>query len=136
MKENPSQRLEDARTETSPYISEIRAMWGLFEIRGPSMYKLRILSSGESRNQTERDSWEHVSVSVIGKEFCPTWEEMCFVKDLFWNEEEVVIQFHPAKSDYVNTHGFTLHLWKPSYDIPTPPASTVGIPGLNRLDLH
>ena len=54
---------------------------------------------------------------------------MCHVKDLFWQDEEVVIQYHPRKSEYVNNHPFVLHLWKPIYQgiIPTPPALLVGI---------
>lgn len=40
--------------------------------------------------------WEHVSVSLNNR--CPTWEEMCMVKDIFWGEDECVIQFHPPKS--------------------------------------
>jgi len=54
--------------------------------------------------------WEHVSVSL--KERCPTWPEMCVVKNLFWDAEDCVIQFHPPKSDYVNNHPFCLHMWK------------------------
>ena len=54
--------------------------------------------------------WEHVSVSLPGR--CPTWGEMCRVKDLFWGPDETVIQFHPRKTSYVNTHPFCLHLWR------------------------
>lgn len=70
--------------------------------------------------------WEHVSVSLRNR--CPNWEEMCFIKDLFWGEEECVIQFHPAKSEYVNNHKNCLHLWKPQgFSIQTPPSILVGI---------
>lgn len=54
--------------------------------------------------------WEHVSVSLSHR--TPTWEEMCFVKSLFWDEQDAVIQIHPPKSEYVNTHPYTLHLWR------------------------
>lgn len=59
--------------------------------------------------------WEHVSVHCLtdGKERTPTWSEMCFVKDLFWSDDDCVIQYHPVKDQYVNTHKHTLHLWKP-----------------------
>lgn len=71
--------------------------------------------------------WEHVSVSVFKKDRCPTWNEMCFVKDLFWNPDEVVIQYHPAEKDYVSMHDYCLHLWRPVHDeIPTPPPILVG----------
>ncbi len=63
--------------------------------------------------------WEHVSVSTAKR--CPTWDEMCRVKDLFWDDEDVVMQLHPAKSQYVNTHPYTLHLWRPIHQsIPLP----------------
>ena len=55
--------------------------------------------------------WEHVSVSL--KSRTPTWGEMCKVKDLFWEEHECVIQYHPLKQDYVNLHKHCLHLWRP-----------------------
>lgn len=64
--------------------------------------------------------WEHVSVSA--KERVPSWDEMCHVKNLFWDEEDCVIQFHPPKSEYVNIHSFVLHLWRPAgRNIETPP---------------
>ena len=53
---------------------------------------------------------------------------MCFIKDVFWDEEDVVIQYHPKKSEYVNRHENCLHLWRPVLDdpIPTPPKELVG----------
>lgn len=64
--------------------------------------------------------WEHVSVSYRHK--MPTWDEMCRVKDLFWHEEETVVQFHPKKSEYVNNYPFCLHLWrKLGQDFELPP---------------
>lgn len=71
--------------------------------------------------------WEHVSVSLPGAMRCPTWEEMCYIKDLCWNDNETVIQYHPAKSDYVNFHPFVLHLWRPiDIDFPKPPTIMIG----------
>ena len=74
--------------------------------------------------------WEHVSVHVLdGKKFrTPTWNEMCHIKDLFWDEEDVVMQLHPKRSEYVNNHPYVLHLWRPTTtEIPTPPAILVGV---------
>lgn len=68
--------------------------------------------------------WDHVSVSVsrINQETIPYWDEMVYTKNLFWDEEDCVIQYHPPKSDYVNVHEHTLHLWRPTAaEIPTPP---------------
>lgn len=68
--------------------------------------------------------WEHISVSAQGR--CPTWEEMNWVKDLFWEPEECVLQFHPPRSVYVNRCPFALHLWKPvGVLIPLPPVACV-----------
>jgi hypothetical protein len=75
--------------------------------------------------------WEHVSVTITpnGKNAtrCPTWEEMCWVKDQFWNKDECVVQYHPVESEYVSYHPFCLHLWKPTdQSFPTPPSIMVG----------
>ena len=74
--------------------------------------------------------WEHVSIHCErGNELItPFWDEMCFVKDLFWDGEDVVMQLHPKKSEYVNNHPNTLHLWRPiATEIPTPHSIMVGI---------
>lgn len=64
--------------------------------------------------------WDHASVSQRGR--IPTWEEMCFVKDSLWEPEDCVVQYHPAKSEYVNLHPNCLHLWRPQRVLlPTPP---------------
>lgn len=71
-------------------------------------------------------AWEHVSVSTAVR--CPTWEEMCFVKDLFWDPEDVVIQLHPPRSEWINNHPYCLHLWRPiDIELPRPPSITVGV---------
>jgi len=72
--------------------------------------------------------WEHVSVSIMSDQgpIMPDWEAMCYVKDLFWDETDVVMQLHPAKKNYVNNHNFVLHLWRPmDTEIPTPPIEFV-----------
>jgi len=69
--------------------------------------------------------WEHVSASMNNR--CPTWEEMCLVKDIFWGDDECVIQYHPPKKEYVNLHPYCLHLWKKTgCDFETPPKKLVG----------
>lgn len=59
----------------------------------------------------DENGWEHVSVSPYNGKM-PTWEEMCEIKDIFWNDEEEVIQIHPKKSEYVNMMENCLHLWR------------------------
>lgn len=87
--------------------------------------------------------WEHVSARVYYRKAntkkwkcrVPTWAEMCQIKDLFWDAEEWVVQFHPAASEYVNFHPMVLHLWKPSAaEMPTPPASAVGPKTVERRE--
>ena len=56
--------------------------------------------------------WEHVSVSL--PDHCPTWEEMSFIRSLFWAKGDLVVQLHPPESNYVNDHPFCLHLWRKS----------------------
>ncbi|XZW19012.1 DUF7694 domain-containing protein [Acinetobacter baumannii] len=74
---------------------------------------------------SDQGGWEHVSVSLPTR--CPTWEEMCFIKSLFWGADDCVIQYHPSEKDYVNNHPYCLHLWRPiNQDIPTPPSFMVG----------
>lgn len=67
--------------------------------------------------------WDHVSVSGRGT---PSWDEMCMIKDLFWEPEEVVVQFHPPKSEYVNLAKTCLHLWSYKGEMPRPPKHFVG----------
>lgn len=69
--------------------------------------------------------WEHVSISRPHE--TPSWAVMCAIKALFWSPEDCVIQYHPAKSEYVNCHPHCLHLWRPvGVGFPIPPAYLVG----------
>lgn len=69
--------------------------------------------------------WEHCSVSLPTR--IPSWEQMCVMKELFWNDEEVCMQLHPAKKDYINNMKYCLHIWKPvEKEIPTPPSLMIG----------
>lgn len=74
---------------------------------------------------TDGAGWEHVSVSRQDR--CPTWDEMCQVKDLFWDGEDCVLQYHPPRSEYVNNHPYCLHLWRPiGVEVIAPPSILVG----------
>jgi hypothetical protein len=64
--------------------------------------------------------WDHVSVSLSNR--CPNWNEMCHIKDLFFDQEDCVIQYHPPRSNYININPYVLHLWRPHKEsIPMPP---------------
>ena len=73
-------------------------------------------------------AWEHVSVRADrgGKGRIPSWREMALIKDLCWDPDDVVVQYHPRRSEYVNDHPHVLHLWRPVDAIlPTPPRAFV-----------
>jgi hypothetical protein len=99
---------------------ESYGMAGMFKLIGPKGLLL-VVSSGVDHES----GWEHVSVSAQNRP--PNWAEMCWVKDLFWMEEECVVQYHPPKSDYVNCHPHCLHMWRPiNMTIPMPSSLLVG----------
>lgn len=82
---------------------------------------------------SEGEGWEHVSVSLESR--TPRWEEMCYVKSLFWDDDDIVVQFHPRASDYVNNYSHCLHMWRPTHQaIPTPDPLLVGIKSLGTLN--
>lgn len=71
------------------------------------------------------DGWDHVSVSCENR--CPTWEEMEYIKRLFFHEYETAMQLHVPVADHINAHPYCLHLWRPlSGTIPRPPSNMVG----------
>lgn len=75
---------------------------------------------------SDQFGWDHVSVSYPKK--TPTWDEMCFIKGLFWDPADTVIQYHPAAKDHINNHNHCLHLWrKQGEDFPVPPSIMVGL---------
>lgn len=72
--------------------------------------------------------WEHVSVCPLKKSYVPSWDDMCLIKDIFWKEDEAVIQIHPPKEEYVNNLSNCLHLWRCTYkEMVLPPSILVGI---------
>lgn len=106
---------------------------GVFCIRQTNGRELWIIASdgtGWKESELNGPPWEHVSVHGFNgkKTFTPSWEEMCKVKDIFWDGEDIVIQFHPKKSEYVNNHPNTLHMWRPiGIEFIVPPKITVGV---------
>jgi len=126
MRLHPPPLLEKCRMhfedpELDGYNSDPGELHGAFKIEGPVGTVLRVISSGVDFEF----NWEHVSVSCERR--TPIWEEMCFVKDLFWADTEVVMQLHPSRDQYVNHHPNCLHLWKPMKgQIPLPPPGLVG----------
>jgi hypothetical protein len=97
---------------------------GVFTIpHPPTGARLRVIASAGHYD------WDHVSVSISHR--CPDWLEMSFIKDLFFEPEDTVMQLHPPKSEYVNNHVYCLHLWRPLKEqAPLPPSILVGIKSL------
>ncbi len=103
---------EQYRVGGIPFVKD-----GAFIIPNKLGPDLRVIAS-------EGEGWEHVSVSLQNR--APNWSEMCQVKDLFWDAEDTVIQYHPPASVYVNFHKYCLHLWKPiGIGIPLPPTDLI-----------
>ncbi|MFP7486435.1 hypothetical protein SFC65_19915 [Priestia filamentosa] len=97
---------------------------GFFEMRIKGE-KYRIMASNGF-------GWEHVSISHQQKHKIPSWKTMNELKELFFEDDEVVMQLHPKKEDYINNHPGTLHLWRPvDQEIPTPPSQMVGLKSKN-----
>lgn len=93
----------------SDYIIQNKGNIGIFEFREKKTGKLFFIISSITQG------WEHVSVSIRtkGKKGkMPSWNDMCKIKDLFFDPEEIVVQIHPKRSEYVNIHEGVLHLWK------------------------
>lgn len=106
--------------------------YGNFLVQGPCGEQLVIVGSGADADDKLAAGWEHVSVSTRRR--LPNWTEMCFVKDLFWDTDECVIQFHPPRSEYVNNHPLVLHLWRPADNhVRLPPSILVGWKDLGIL---
>lgn len=102
-----------------PPTPEDGAEAGTFNVSG-GVRRLRVVA-------TTGGGWEHASVSVPGRLQCPTWDEMAWVKRELWEPEDVVLQVHPAESEYVNFQPYTLHLWRHPLIAPTlPPRWMVG----------
>jgi len=129
MRINPTKRIEEFRIATGPMASEKNyGANGAFVVPRDGV-DLRIISSdGESWEESGLTGipWEHVSVSV--KIRCPTWNEMDYVKRIFWRDDETVIQLHVPREHHINQHDYCLHLWRMvGVEIPLPPCITVGV---------
>lgn len=125
-----SSHINEYRNRVHPQFKtdDIDGMTGFFVIPMDERNVAMIIAS----TGNEIVPWEHASVRIGEKhnrklkERIPTWEEMCLVKEIFWTEEECVIQFHPKAADYVNCHPCVLHLWRPiNGEFPTPPKIAV-----------
>jgi len=98
-----------------PLDDDDRSKVGAFEI--PSGVRTNTLRVIAGRGM----GWDHVSVSCSLPE-TPTWAEMEQIKRMFFKDDETAMQLHVPSFDHINTHPFTLHLWRPTFKkIPRPP---------------
>lgn len=95
------ERVESFRVSGPP-----RIRYGAFAIPNGGLRLRVIVSAG--------GGWDHVSVSLPTR--CPTWEEMSYVKKLFFHPDETVMQLHVPEQQHINCHPHCLHLWRPQTD--------------------
>lgn len=110
--------VERFRKLSQPFGSSKGDPFGLF-IFPKGNWQLRAMVA-----DGEETGWDHVSVSIVNAKNVsrmPDWDEMCWVKNLFFEPTECVVQFHPSDEDYVNMHPNCLHLWRCIEWFPTPP---------------
>ena len=89
--------------------------------RPPMRYALNIIVSWGG-------GWDHVSIhgQTPNVKFTPFWEDMCFVKNVFFKLSETAYQFHPARNNHINIHKNVLHIWrKQGQEIEMPPIEMV-----------
>lgn len=92
------------------------ATYGMFSIPIPK--KKQTVAIIIANDGTE-GGWEHVSCHVRIAQGTrppimrvPSYDELCWLKDLFWESHECAMQFHVPKTDHINRHQHCLHLWR------------------------
>lgn len=99
---NNNKEIERYRKQHPLYPDRGAGNNGFFLIPYQS-YELCIIASDEG-------GWDHVSVSL--KNRIPRYYEMCFIKDLFFKEDEIAVEFHVPKDKHINNFENCLHLWR------------------------
>lgn len=132
MRNQYPKKVEAGRVSNGHYASAPNDRFGAFFVQlkpGGPRFKI-IVGDGCAELP-----WEHVSVSLPKR--CPAWDEMCQIKDFFWDEDELVVQFHPPRAEYVNNHLYCLHMWRHlEQEFPMPPSIAVGFKGLEAEELN
>jgi hypothetical protein len=113
-------RMPGTRFESKP-----GERFGCFSIPFECVILNCIVTEGDSRDPVA-GAWEHVSIHafdpIFKKDKTPSWKEMAYIASVFWEDNETVVQYRPAKEEYVNVHEHVLHWWKPvGRDVDTPP---------------
>jgi hypothetical protein len=136
MREKPTEFAENYRFTPDKAKDENHPMLSTAEYGNNGVF-IFPMKSGEIMRCiiSDQKGWDHVSVSIEKPRKkkpkqvttrMPNWREMHQAKMIFWDDDEVVMQIHPAKEDHINLHPHVLHLWKPQrQDIPLPPKDMV-----------
>ena len=127
MKTKPTKFLERHRVRNGELASdESDGMNGAFVIKlhrwHPQGYATAMVVCSDRRG------WDHVSVHIETplEQRCPTWEEIDYIRKLFFRGDEWVMQLHAPADKNINEHPYTLHLWRPQNEsIPVPPRDFV-----------
>ena len=78
--------------------------------------------------------WDHVSMTIRNRKRTPSWAEMQWVKQLFFEDAEPALQIHAPEDEHVNNHKYCLHLWRDQKNkMELPESLMVGIKGLTDL---
>jgi hypothetical protein len=105
---------------------------GVFRIPVKGVRRGLFVIASAGNDPMTRTGWDHVSVSLLMR--CPTWDEMCIVKDKFFLPTERAMQLHPREDENISNHPFCLDIWRPvTADFPVSPSIMVGIKGLGEL---
>ena len=145
MKFPESYRFRPTNPNLAHFATNPSDPYGLFLIPGRDAKGRALFVQASAGRAADPDSplagdpWDHVSVSLWqdkrGK--CPSWDEMCLIKDLFWEPEEEAIQIHPPASQHVSNHSGCLHLWRHATDpMSLPHSHLVGVKGIENANLH
>lgn len=119
MKAEVPKNIERFRVKFGPLASDSHyGMNGMFVIPYAGN-QLKVMISNQA-------GWDHVSVSLQNRQ--PTWNEMHWIKRIFWDDHETVVQMHPPEAFYVNFHPHVLHLWRyqeRGFQYPLPPLEMI-----------
>ena len=117
MQSKPSKFVESHRVLDGPLASDKNyGNNGAFEVPYNHVLLMIVVGSG--------GGWEHVSVHAVGGggSQTPSWEEMDYVRKLFFRADEWAIQYHAPTAKHIEHHPHVLHMWRPQNEtIPVPP---------------
>lgn len=124
MKQAPSKFLESYRVSDGPLKSDptygMNGAFWLPLVGEPATFVIVV---------SDLAAWDHVSVHIEKKDEerrIPTWDEMEYIRKLFFRGDEWVMQLHAPADKHINMNPYTLHLWRPQKQtIPIPPAEMV-----------